>query len=24
VSATGTRDQNGVVSFDVKIRRRKK
>lgn len=24
VSATGTRDQNGVVSFDVRIRRRKK
>ena len=24
VSATATRDQNGVVSFDVKIRRRKK
>jgi translocation and assembly module TamB len=24
ISATGTRDQNGVVSFDVRIRRRKK
>jgi translocation and assembly module TamB len=24
VSVTGTRDQNGVVSFDVRIRRRKK
>jgi translocation and assembly module TamB len=24
VSAVGTRDQNGVVSFDVRIRRRKK
>ena len=24
VSATGTRDQNGVISFDVRIRRRKK
>jgi translocation and assembly module TamB len=24
ISATGTRDQNGVVSFDVRVRRRKK
>jgi len=24
ISATGTRDQNGVVSFDIRVRRRKK
>ena len=24
ISAVGTRDQNGVVSFDVRVRRRKK